>query len=88
MLPNIKLKTVSHNSMPCKAILLCDDHICRLQVTLCTGMGLGLLPEDGVQADSELDALATGWQQRSIQGKGRRLRPVQRLQGQAVSSLH
>ena len=54
-----------------------------------TGMCLGLLPEDSVQADRQLDALATGWQQRSIQGKGRRLRPVQRLQQKNVTySLH
>ena len=53
-----------------------------------TGMGLGLLPEDGVQADGELDALATGWQQRPTQGEGRRLGPVQRLQQGNVTSLH
>ena len=57
-------------------------------MTLRTGMGLRLLPEDRVQADGEVDALATGWQQRPIQGEGRRLGPVQRLLQGNVTSLH
>ena len=44
-------------------------------------MRLGLLSENGVQADGEFDALATGWQQRGIQRKCWRLWSVQRLQG-------
>lgn len=44
-------------------------------------MRLGLFPENDIQADGELDALATGRQQCSIERECRRLWSVQRLQG-------
>ena len=45
-----------------------------------TCMCLGLLSEDGVQADGKLDPLTTGWQQRSVERERWGLWPVQRLQ--------
>ena len=38
-----------------------------------TCMCLLFFSENGIQADSELDTLATGWQQRSVKRERRRL---------------